>query len=245
MTFRSTLLLFGILLCMLWFFGVVIEMRRGVVDEGYLFPSLQRDTTAKIGSVEMERDGQSYTFAREEGHWVLKPAGRSREVIRVQESKIDALIREVRNIRANEQADVPRTFAQAGLDEPKNRVTLKSEEGGQTWTLYLGDKSPDVANVFVYTSDRPRKVRAVSTSSVENVLTDNIKQFYEKTLLSVTPENSSYLALQTPEKKGTDLVVERASEGLWRFQSPDYGVAEFAGDPAKKDDPVSRACSRR
>lgn len=236
MTFRSTLLLFGILLCMLWFFGVVIELRRGVVDEGYLFPSLQRDTTAKIGSVDMERDGHSYTFSKQDGKWVLKTAGRSSEVVRVQESKIDALIREVRNIRANEQADVPRTFALAGLDEPKSRITLKSAEGGQEWTLYLGNKSADGANIFVYTSDRSRKVRAVSASALENVLTDNIKQFYEKTLLAVTPESSSYLALQAPDKKGADLVVERASEGLWRFQSPDYGVAEFAGEPAKKDD---------
>ena len=56
MSFRTTTLLFGALLTMLILFGVVIELRRGVVDEGYLFPTLHRDTEAKIEKILATRD---------------------------------------------------------------------------------------------------------------------------------------------------------------------------------------------
>ena len=58
MNFKTTLILFGTLLAMLWIFGITVEIRRGAIDEGYLFPKIHDESALEVDTVELKRDSK-------------------------------------------------------------------------------------------------------------------------------------------------------------------------------------------
>ena len=62
MNFRTTTLLFGILLGVLWIFGLMLAWRKSERDEGYILPRMTKESE-NINFVEVTKAGHGEGFA--------------------------------------------------------------------------------------------------------------------------------------------------------------------------------------
>src|SRR4051794_18707338 len=179
MNFRSTTLLFGLLLGMLWLFGLMVAHKKTAVDRSFLMESLQRYPDTVIDSVTIERravgkEPERFQFTRKSkgDNWMLKLPGIQKSV-KVESSKIDQIVSQVKDARHTDEATVTDDLSYASLDPPLITVTLQGKREGkeeQEWKFYLGKESADQSLVFVNSSDRPKRVYAVAKNSVDSVL---------------------------------------------------------------------------
>src|SRR2546427_7381289 len=114
MNFRSTAILFALLLTMLWGFGLMLATKRGTAEEDFVLPSLQ-DRDIAIDSLVIERrgkgkDNEKLTFTKIDDDWRLSMPGASQSV-KVDRFKVDQIVSQVREARQNEEADVSRDLA--------------------------------------------------------------------------------------------------------------------------------------
>src|SRR5947209_17777776 len=236
MSFKSTFLLFGLLIAALWVFGLTLSIRKGVADEGYVLPSLHEEQGVTIDSIDIQRGGKKYAFVRGAPGWKLTlPPGK--QEVRVEEFKVDRLVDQVKDARKNDEADVTRNLEKFGLAPPAGTVTLKKKGGGKEWTLNLGNESPDKAFVYVNSSDRPRDVMAVRASALESAFFKDVSDLRSRTLLDVTETTAQAIQLKEPkskEGKAALLSLQKTGQGGWRIEEPPYGAADFEGGTAGK-----------
>src|SRR5437868_1971038 len=109
MNFRFTALLFGLLLGVLWIFGLMLALGRSSLDQGYVFPKFNRGLDSQIDSVEIDipKESKKYQFVKnKDGVWKLKMPPSDQEA-RVQETEVEGLISELREARhSNDETDV-------------------------------------------------------------------------------------------------------------------------------------------
>jgi hypothetical protein len=236
MSFRTTALLFGILIGVLWLFGLMLTYQRNKLDPGFVLPTLAKEKKAEIVKVVIERDGHKYAFSKADGGWKLRaPPGE--QAVRADEGKVQDIIREVTEARKSDEADVTRNLAQWGLAKPSDKVTL-TEKGGRTWVLNLGKESVDRGFVYVNSSDRPGDVLAVQRNKLETVLINpkEINKYRSQRLLDVSDVSARRVDLKPAASvKGRELVLERGTDAVWRFVKPPYGLADFEGTTGSKD----------
>jgi hypothetical protein len=237
MSFKTTSLLFGVLLGVLTVFGLLATFQKRRLDQSYVLPSLHKDETAVIDGVEVERDGRTYDFFKTAAGWRLRLPGSGVEV-RADDGKVNEIIEQVRKARKDDEADVTRTLSQWGLEKPSagGRVTLRSKGRGKEWTLFLGKDSVDRRYVYVNSSDRPGDVLAVRRNQIDSALFEpkEIAKFRSLRLLDVSDSNTTFVDLKpSKEVKGHELVLEK-KDREWRFQTPGYGSADFAGTTGSK-----------
>jgi hypothetical protein len=253
MNFRTTALLFGLLLTMLLVFGIVVQVPRGAVDKSALFPDIADTPSLAIETVVLERGGKQIRLVKSGRGWQLQlPTGN--QATRADETRVEDIIAQVRRARKDEETKVPQKLAQVGLEPPAARVILKEQGAGREWTLNIGDLSEDKNFVYVTSSHRPRSVVAVEASSLDSLFprkekgpspVDNPNELRSRTLLDVTDFNANSILLQQPggkdRKEKTEVALEKTSEGLWIFKTPaQYGAADFGGNPSSKDEPGVR-----
>jgi hypothetical protein len=244
MNFRTTALLFGILIGVLWLFGLLITYQRNKLDPGFVLPTFAKDKAAEIATVEIERDGHKYVFFKDKAGWMLRlPSGGP--TVRAEDSKVTDLIEDIKRARKSDEADVNRNLSQWGLSNPTEKVTLKKRGGGKEWVLHIGKQSPDRMFVYVNSSDRPDDVLAVQRSKLESVLFEpkDINKYRSQRLLDVSDMNARWVDLKPAAsvKEGRELVLERGTDAVWRFVKPPYGVADYEGFLAAKEAPGAPA----
>ncbi len=233
MNLKRTLTLFGVLIAMLWIFGIIVESRKGAAESEYLFPKLQK-FAPKITTVEVKKGEGTYTFKKQDdGSWTLNEPG-SDVSYRVATSKVEQLISQVRSATKVEDTDFTQNKATEKLDDPP--VTVKIASPDSSWTLKLGKQSGDEKFVAVISSERPNRIYAMEAASIDEALTENMRTFRDTTLLDVTSKNSQYLSIvERGGKQPDEFVVDYdKTEDLWRFKKPkNFGVADVSG--GKKD----------
>src|SRR5262249_11708137 len=109
MSFRTTTLLFGVLLTVIWGFGLMLALRRSTADEGLILPKLARAEPVTIDQVEVTKDGKSYVSTKkaDEG-WRMKSPDQKDES-RVEDSRINDLVNDLKSARhSNDDTDVTR-----------------------------------------------------------------------------------------------------------------------------------------
>jgi len=79
MNFRTTTLLFGILLAVLWVFGLMLAWKKSSLDEGYILPRMVKDNPT-INYVEIAKGGKRYIFTKTPAGWRLKVPPHEQEV---------------------------------------------------------------------------------------------------------------------------------------------------------------------
>jgi hypothetical protein len=236
MNFKTTSLLFGLLIAMLLVFGIAVQVPRSAADRGAVFPSIAGNRTLTIETVVLDRGAKETLLVKTDKGWRLKEPPATQQA-RADEGRVDQIIDEVRTARRVEEAVVTSDLAKVGLDRPALKVTLKEKGAGRQWTLNVGDKSADKQYVYVTSSDRPREVMAVSESSLKEVFFDNPDELRARTLLDVTDSNAEALRLTEPSaKEKRELALEKTTDGPWLFKVPAYyGAADFAGAPPAKE----------
>jgi len=254
MNFKSTALLFGLLLGMLWLFGLMLASKKGSADEMLIMPSLQGPNitidTVKVQRKEKEKP-EEFDFFKEKKIWRLQQAPLKYSVL-VDGFKVDQIVNQIRDARRNDETDVKNDPEFYGLNNPKITVTLKGhldkEKAGEEkpagekaseddkkntrqWQFFIGVSSPDKNYVFVGTSDRPGKVYAVRRSSLDSVFFKDPSTLRPKALLEANETVARYLDL-----KGADgeLELQKNEDATWRFLKPHYGLADFEGKAPSK-----------
>src|SRR5881275_3033450 len=122
MNFRTTTLLFGILLGTLWVFGLILAWKKSGDEEGYLLPRMVKDNPA-INYVEIAKGGKNYIFSKTPNGWRLKVPPHEQEV-RVDDDLID----EIRTSRHSPDTDINASSVNVGA--PETVVTLKDTSTG-------------------------------------------------------------------------------------------------------------------
>src|SRR5262249_46746472 len=79
-----------------------------------------------------------------------------------------------------------------------------------------------------------KKPFAIKKSSVE-LLYKPLTAFRSKELLAAKPFSTTAVSLKN--KKGDELALEKISGTRWRFKTPNYGDADYDGDPTVAADP--------
>jgi hypothetical protein len=265
MSFKTTYILFGVLLIELAAFGWLLTYKKTVDSEDFLFPTLNlRAKPVKIGDiarveVEQFRDrsgGQreeKLVFVRAGNDWRLENPS-----VRVEASTITAIIQGLIAARLEPNADVTNNLAQFGLEPPAGRVTLIAGEGDQHWVLTVGNESPGLNNAVVYvtSSDRDggKQVLAVRRDLLEAFLKPgrelgeadiakapsppifrSMNDYRAKALLGDSPLDLLTLDLQESRHPKLAFAKDRQS-GHWRFTEPaGYGEVEEGGIGSPED----------
>jgi hypothetical protein len=234
MNFRTTTLLFGLLLGVLWVFGLMLAIRKSALDEGYVLPRLAQLPKDAINYVEIKKGDKSYIFIKDKDKgWRLREPPSEQEV-RAEPRKVEDLVDEVRLARHSnaEAGELTRNLAQWGLTNPKITVTLRDTTGraGVEGQFFIGDESGDRAFVYCNSSERKRDVLAVKRSSIASVFITDIDDFRVRRLLEGTDQTTKKIVLtENKDNKVRTLALEKVGENAWKFIDPKFGPAEFGG----------------
>src|SRR5262249_5651243 len=136
MNFKSTALLFGLLLGMLWLFGLMLSTRKASQDEGFVLPSMRGaslDLTVDFVKIlRRGKDAIELEFTREKDNWKMQQPP-LKPVIRAEAFKVNQLVNQIKEARKDDEADPSNDFAAYELakDQPNIIVTLRGriEEG--------------------------------------------------------------------------------------------------------------------
>jgi hypothetical protein len=240
MNFKTTYLLFAALILVLVIFG--LSQWLGVKPPGelsaYVLPSLNKEkdpakrTKAKdFDAVEIQRfrpKEETLLFVRRGDDWSMERPYR----LHADRYQVGELIRQV--FEAQKDKDVGRLSSnldEYDLTSPSAVVTLK-KASDKEWKLSLGAEGPGTSPsraVYVVSSDIADKAMAVRRSTVE-ALFKEIDDFRSKDLLEASAFNTAYVNLQEPKKD--PVILEKTSDGKWRFDKPAFGDADYDGEPA-------------
>jgi hypothetical protein len=245
MNFKSTALLFGLLLIMLWVFGLMLTTKKGPREEDFVFPSMHGSKDAIIDFVRVVRKGkEELEFKREKDNWMMTQPPLS-FWIRAETFKVNQLVNQIKDARKDDEADVSNDFSAyaLGKDQAAIVITLKGrledtkefgkEKKSETreWTFYVGKDTPAFA--YVKSSDRDR-VMAVKRSTLDSVFFRDPGVFRPKSFLEVNETTARFVSLKG---EGADVELRRNEDATWRFIRPNYGLADFEGKPVASSKP--------
>jgi hypothetical protein len=241
MNFRTTTILFGLLLAVLWVLGLMLAIRKPGLDDAFVMPRLANLNKDAINYVEVKKGDKSYLFIKDKDKgWLLKESPSDQEV-RAEGRKVDDLVEELRTARhANaEVTDLTRDLKRWGLQPPKITVTLKdTSPSGLEAEFYIGEESGDKAFVYCSSSERKRDVLAVKRSSISSVFITDIDDFRVRRLLTGTDLTVKRIKLvENKDGKTTELALEEVGDNSWKFIAPKYGAAQFASMTAAPKGP--------
>jgi hypothetical protein len=234
MRFRTTTILLGLGLAVLWCFGLLIAFRQSALDSGKVVPRFSKGSRAAIDYIEIAKEGQHYIFRRTGETWKLEVPP-SKEQVRVEKSKVEELIDDLRNAtHQNDKTNVNKILANYSLDNPKITVTFKTDTGVET-QIYIGKQSEDKIYDFVNSSERKREVLAVDHDSI-NVAFKDANYFRVPKLLEAGELNTRRVSLKSNrDGKEKTLIVSKLKDKYWNIDDPKLGPADFESTVAKAD----------
>ncbi len=227
MNFRNTFFFYGLLLAMLWGFGLMLAYKRTAVDEAYIVPSLNLPDV-KIDSLQIEHhdaksEAQDALFEKDGDQWYLKKEGQK---VKVEGFRIDSMVRQIKEAKKNDEADVNRDLEFYGLASPRSVITLKGKIGKQERELVfkIGKESPDKVFIYANSSDRPKRSFAVTKSTVDSLFFKDPNFLRSKRLFETLETQIDLLSMT---HLLNDLVLRKADDKNWKFEKPNLGFADF------------------
>jgi len=246
MNFRVTTFLFALLLATLWLFGLMIAHKKTAGDAAAMLPSLSA-ADAKVDKIQVKRTTKTKEGAtKEEEHnfvqigdqWFYKQGEKK---VRVEGFRIDSIIRQLKEARSDETADVSRSADYYGMTNPEMVVTLtgKHREETKEWTLTMGKQSPDTLIAYVTSSEKSDRVYAIPAKHVEPLLFKDPQHFRSKRVFDTVETAVSVVQIN---RGAADLEVRKSDEGnIWSFVKPPLGPVGFESEaPEEKKDPFHK-----
>jgi hypothetical protein len=235
MNFRTTYILFGAVLAAVGVFALTqyFRMPRPGTLSAYVLPSLHKDTKTptnpdNFDSIEIDRrrpKEEKLVFLKREHGWEMeKPYN-----LHVDTNQVTTLIRQVVDTRRESQSDVVKNLSYYELDQPATVVILK-KGADQEWRLNIGTQGPGSGTsgvVYVTSSDRPDEPLVVRRAELDSVF-KGVDDFRSKDLLEASAFNTGYVNVQEPQKE--PVILDKGSDGIWRFEKPAFGDAAFKGE---------------
>lgn len=96
MNFKSTALLFGLVLAMLWTFGLMLALKKGTPQENSVMPSLNAEQdvvidTIRIQRKEKDKKEEEIVFTKDKDNWRMKQPPVN-ATVRVESFKINQIV---------------------------------------------------------------------------------------------------------------------------------------------------------
>lgn len=237
MNFKTTYILFGVLVGVVLLFLLVTLYKPAVTEEtDYVFPSFTKDNIQAdaIERVEIDRlkpTQEKVVLVRKGKQWWFE-----QPKVRADNSEVNLLVSQLRSLAVEKKADLTQKLSDWELDSPRVVVTLIGPEGRE-WVLRIGRESSggDDALAYVTSSDRQdgREVLDVRRRTIEPVLKE-FKALREKDLLTggVVDFRSAVQDFHLHGPEGKEMAFRRVAgkDDDWRFLKPDYGLAETEGE---------------
>jgi hypothetical protein len=240
MNFKTTYLLFGLLLGMLGLF-LVTQMRgkKATDTTAYVLPSLQaaKVDSKDVNGLEIDITGkqpQKLEFVRNNRGWRLRQPD-----VRADAITLNGIVSQLMNATQFEQADMSANPSVYGLNAPAAIVTLS--RGDQRWSINIGQASgKENSLIYVTSSDQPNEAMAVQRSRLDNLIKDvdakgevkfkALNDYRAKTLLADSAFDINAIKLQEGNK--ATIAIDKTPDGKWKFEKPPFGEADYEGEPA-------------
>lgn len=229
MNLRTTPLLFGLVLGILWLFGLALVYKKGAVDESFILPSMQL-SDVKVDAVTIEKTTdkggtQKDDFVLANELWYVVQGDYK---VRVENFRIDDMIREIKNAKRYEEERVQNDTGYYDLPpggQPHMTVTLKGKrrETSKEWKLFVGKKGAGDVTVFVNSSDRTGRAFPVLRSTIESLFFKDIADLRSKRLFDTVETMVTFVDI----KEGKEELALKKVENTWRFEKPPLGFAGF------------------
>jgi len=239
MSFKTTYILFGILLVMLVLLGLNQFFGNKPGDELYLLSDLHRSRleAKDFQTVTIERNRpqpEKLVFVRDEATKDWRMAEPTSARINDQQA-INGIITQIKDAQRIElKEDLGSNLEARGLNPPVVKATITAADG-KSWSINLGDESfgdPTKRMVYVTTPAKPNDIAAVSRVDLEGLL-KVAKEYRTRNLLTPSSLNITEVDLSDA---GNKHVLKLKKEGFqeWKFIEPKYGDATFdSGIPDK------------
>jgi hypothetical protein len=230
MNFKTTYILFGVLIVIFGVFAVVLFYDPGSKDTGnYVLPQFQNAKEPlkadDIDRVEIQRNEPkqaTLVLQRDGKQWSITEPVEAR----ADKAAVDNLIHELA-AATRTKVDKPPSLSAWGLEPPQAVIILK-KGSEKTITLNVGKDAGvgDAAVVYVLDPNRPKEPMAVRKPSLDAVF-KQLPDYRDPTLL--TAMSDDIRAVKLSEDKKEPLELEK-KEGRWVYTIPaDYGDAETSG----------------
>ncbi len=244
MNFRSTALLFGFLLGMLWLFGLTVAYKKTAVDASFLMPTLQANTRDYvIDSITIKRRlkdqaAETIQFNKDTKNdvWMLTDPV-TKKSVKLETFRVEQIANQIKDARRSDDASVTTDLGGHDLVDPPIVVTLKGtnkDNKTKEWKFNIGKESPNHALMFVNTSDLDNKVYAVTKNSIDSVLFKDPNHLRARRVFEFSDTAAQTIDLKEGNKEVT---LKKGDDLAWRFEKPALGFADFEGPPPPKDLP--------
>ncbi len=245
MNFKSTCILFAILVAVLALFFVAQWLGKNPGDvSAYVLPSLVEEKlkVTDIDTMElqvMKPKPYKLVFTRADKGWRINEPD-----VRADGLLVNQLIDEAMKARSDEDAEVSGKLAEYGLDQPSAILTLKGKKD-RTWELKIGKVSFGLSDAVIYvsSSDRPKEVLAVRRDMLSGLFRSSgqpagddkipFKEFADfrtRELLGASADSIEYVRLQDGKHPSVTLVKTGGTQ--WNFKEPFEGEADSGSDAA-------------
>lgn len=268
MNLRSTAFLFALMFSMLWLFGLMLAFKKNPLDQAYVVPTLQAARDYDVVSVVVQRrpkekDPQEFVFTQDNDVWRLKDAG-SNIAVKVEGFRINEIVNQIKSARKDDEFGVSSDLDRFGLTAPQATITIKGQLKAKTsgakddakdkkdekkeaapakeqeWKFFLGNDSADKKFVYVNSSDDPKRVFAVTKTSLDSLFFEDANALRSKRLFDFTDATAKLVEIK---QNSTALELTKGDDGQWRFVKPGLGFADFEGPPAPKESKASAKTS--
>ncbi len=237
MNLRTTPLLFGLLLGILWLFGLMLVYKKAPTDENLIVPSMA-GPDVKIDAVTIQfaegKEGgakEPLVFTKENDLWYLQQQGQK---VRVEGFKIDGIVRQVQDAKRYEEERPSDDLKGYGLLPPLMTVTLKGKvkERDKEWTFNIGKEGAAKYTVYVNSSDRPGRAFPVLRSGLDNLFFKDVNALRSKRLFDFVEPNVATIDV----KEGKEELALKKAENSWRYEKPALGFADFEATTTPGED---------
>ncbi len=229
MNFRTTYILFGVLVALFAVVALVLVMGPSapkVADA--LFPSATNKAT-KLDPDDFTRviikrlnpaDEEIVLEKGDDKVWRITTP----RPLPADTGSVSGLLQNITSARVDKDVK-PRNKKEAGLDQP-SRVLVFVAKDGRELKLTLGDTTPleNDALVFAESSDRPGELLAVKKADIRSAL-EPFAYFRGKDLLGDTADING-IKLSMGKREPVEL---KKDKGGWRYVTPAYGEADASG----------------
>src|ERR1043166_2112927 len=238
MNLKTTPILFGLLLTILFLFGLMLVYKKTPVDENLIMPKMQGDVevdTVRFNYHGKDKD-EEVVFLKQNELWYLKQASKQ---ARVEGFRIEEMVRNVKMAKVNEDAKVQSDHSAFDLPPGKPRITVtlsgKLKNADQRGEVFIGKEAADKAIVYVNSSDRPGRGFPVARSSIESLLFKDTATLRSKRLFDLVEPTVTAVKIKEADK---ELALKKVEDN-WFYVNPPIGFADSTGGgdepPAKKD----------
>jgi hypothetical protein len=242
MNFKTTYILFGVLLVVLGVFAFALwydpTSRSDKETSRYVLPGLREGEDSPrleaVSRVEIERrepDAEKIVFERDgdTDRWtIVEPRRMTADTLAV-----NSLIQQLYTAVREEKADAPGSLSAWGLEPPQAVVTITKKD--KTFKLNLG-KVNSSGEVYALDPSRPKEPMVVKKARLSDALKP-LTEFRNGDLLTSAVGDVRAVALG--KGKDIDLALKQEDDGRWVYTLPkDYGEAGTGFDePAAPGQP--------